>query len=110
MKITKKKEVVSESIEVQAGTYYFISDQIEYYKLEIEEPDEDGFTFYKREYVVNDYSDFSISVRSDTISNEEELPYKFVAFILGTAGRKIEKEEFEQQKQEVINKIANVNK
>ena len=47
-------------------------------------------------------------MRKDWIADQEHLPYKFEAFILGTSGKKIEKEEFEEQKKQVIERIIHI--
>lgn len=44
-------------------------------------------------------------MKEDYAFDGEGLPYKFSAFIREISGQKIEKEEFEEQKQEVINKL-----
>lgn len=105
MKITKTKEVVIEEVEVLPGTYYFKCTDGEYHKMELGETDEDRVTNYRCTYVSNFSDIFSIKVREDYTYDEEGLPYKFSDYVREISGKKIEKEEFEQQKQEVINKI-----
>ena len=106
MKITKKKEVVTEEIEIKAGTYYFKCQDNEFHKMELGETDDNGVTNYKCTYVSNFSDIFSIKIREDYTFDEEHLPYKFSAFIREISGKKIEKEEFEQQKQEVISRLT----
>jgi hypothetical protein len=104
MKITKKKEVVTEEIEVSPGEYYFVDANAVFYKMVLEEDEDAIYYFYEK---VENFSDvWGIRVKKDSIIfGEEELPYAFSAFIRGISGIKIEKEEFEQQKQEVIKRL-----
>lgn len=104
MKITKQKEVITEEIEVSPGEYYFKCDNDIYYKMVLEE-DEDGI-YYNQEAVENFYDVWAIRVRKDSIIfGEEELPYKFSAFIRGISGRKIEKEDYDKEREEVIKRL-----
>ena len=105
MKITKKKEVVTEEIELLSGTYYFECYEGSYHKIILEE--NEGFD-YIIESIENYASPYGIRVRKDWIADQEELPYKFEAFILGKSGKKIEKEDFEEQKKQVIERIINI--
>lgn len=109
MTITKTKEVTTEEIEVSPGTYYFECHEGSYHKIVLTEYDEDGLEYFL-ESVEPYASPYGIRVRQDTIFDEEEFPYKFSAFIREISSKKIEKEEFEQQKQEVLNKLLNGNK
>jgi len=102
MKITKKKEVVTEEIELLPGTYYFECYEGSYHKIVLEE--DEGFD-YVLESIENYASPYGIRVRKDFIVDQEELPYKFEAFILGKSGKKIEKEEFEKERQEILEKL-----
>ena len=104
MKITKKKEVITEEIELLSGTYYFECQEGNYHKISLSEYDDEIGMEYFYESVENYNSPYGIRVRRDFIS-EEELPYKFSAFIREISGKKIEKEEYEQQKQEVLCKL-----
>ena len=105
MKITKKKEIVTEEIELLSGTYYFECHEGNYHKITLSEYDDKVGMEYFYESVENYNSPYGIRVRRDFISEEEELPYKFSAFIREISGKKIEKEEYEQQKQEVLGKL-----
>lgn len=105
MKLTKKKEVVTEEIELLPGIYYFECYEGSYHKIVLEE--DEGFD-YVLESIENYASPYGIRVRKDWIADQEHLPYKFEAFILGTSGKKIEKEEFEEQKKQVIERIINI--
>ena len=102
MKIAKKKEVVTEEIELLPGTYYFECYEGNYHKIVLEE--DEGYD-YILESVENYASPYGIRVRKDFIVDQEELPYKFLAFILGTSGKKLKKEEFEEQKKQVIERL-----
>lgn len=103
MKITKKKEVVTEEIELLPGTYYFECYEGSYHKIVLEE--DEGFD-YILESIENYNSPYGIRVRKDFIVDEEELPYKFSGFIREVSGKKIEKEDFEEQKRQVIERIT----
>jgi len=104
MKIIKKKEVVTEEIEVQLGEYYFECIDGLYHKITIFQT-EGMTTDYILESVEN-YLDFwGIRCKKDWSDNDDNVPYKFSAFIREISGKKIEKETFEQQKQEVIKRI-----
>ncbi len=103
MKITKTKEVVTEEIEIQPGEYYF-DIQLRSYKMIVGETDKDGYTKYKLETLNNFANICSVKVYDDEC-NSEEVPYKFKQFILGEAGKKITKEEFEYEKQDILNRI-----
>lgn len=102
MKIVKKKEVVTEEIELLPGIYYFECYEGNYHKIVLEE--DEGLD-YILESVENYASPYGIRVRKDFIVDQEELPYKFLAFILGTSGKKLKKEEFEEQKKQVIERL-----
>ena len=103
MKIIKKKEVVTEEIEIHSGTYCFECHEGSYHKIILKEHEED-FIDYRLESVENYLSPYGIRIITGTIFDEEEVPYKFSGFIRGVSGKKIEKEE---QKQQVIERIAN---
>lgn len=103
MKIIKTKEIVTEEIEVKEGTYYF-DIQSRCYKITIEETDKDGYTKYKMETLNNFGNIYSIRIYDDECTSED-VPYEFKQFYLGDAGRKIEKEEFDLEKQDILNKL-----
>lgn len=105
MKITIKKEVVAEELEIEAGTYYFKCTEGEFHKMELGETDNEDITNYRCTYVSNFSDVFGIKVREDYTYDEQDLPYKFSAFIRGISGQKITKEEFEQQREEVLKKL-----
>lgn len=75
MKITKTKEVITEQIEPQLGTYYFECEQGSLHKIILTEHDDYIDYFY--ESVESYNSPYGITVRKDSIVDEEELPYKF---------------------------------
>ena len=105
MKITKTKEVVKEEVEIKAGTYYFKCQDGEFHKMELGETDEENVTNYRCTYVSNFLDIFAVKVKEDYTFDGEDLPYEFSAFIREISGQKIEKEEFEEQKQIVISKL-----
>ena len=61
---------------------------------------------YIQENVIYSSDVRGVTIKQDIIFDEIGLPYKFSAFIREVSGKKIEKEEFEQQKQEVIKRIS----
>ena len=91
MKITKKKEVITEEIELLSGTYYFECQEGNYHKISLSEYDDEIGMEYFYESVENYNSPYGIRVRRDFISEEEELPYKFSAFIREISGKKLKK-------------------
>lgn len=59
-------------------------------------------------YEITDYKGYDaygLRIRKDIIFYDGDLPYTFSVFILEKSGEEIDKEEFERQKQEVINRI-----
>lgn len=104
MKIIKKKEVVSEEVEVIPGIYYFQNDLIDY-KIVIYDQQE-GYSPYWFEKVVGFGNQFGISINTDSLYSEEEIPYYFKQFYLGIEGKKIEEKEFNEVKEEVLKRIA----
>ena len=99
MKLIKKKEVVTEEIELLTGTYYFVCTDGIYHKMVLTDYDEEGIDYFL-ESVENYNSPYGIRVRKDFIIDQEDIPYKFSAYIQEISGRKIEK-----QKQEVIKRL-----
>jgi hypothetical protein len=104
MKITKTKEVVTEDIEVKAGTYYFEDDDIISHKFTLAEPEED-YTEYIIETLRSSYNNYGIRIVEDGAWYSDQLPYTFKQFILGIAGKEITKEDFDKEKQEVLDKL-----
>jgi hypothetical protein len=104
MKITKTKEVITEEIEVEIGTYYFEDESLFTYKIEIKDSEEDDYCDYIMEIVSNFSNICGIRIKDD-FCNSENVPYEFRQFILGIAGKKITKEEFEKEKQEVLKRL-----
>lgn len=104
MKIIKKKEVIIEEIEVLPGEYYF-DIQSRCYKMFLGETDEDGYAKYKLETLNNFGNIYSIRVYDDECVSED-VPFEFKQFILGEAGKKIEKEEFDLEKQDILKRIT----
>lgn len=106
MKITKKKEIVIEEIEVQPGEYYF-EIELRSYKMIVGETDEWGYTKYKLETLNNFGNIYSIRVYDDECK-ANDIPYDFKQFILGEAGRKIKKEDFEEEREDVLKRLTDV--
>lgn len=105
MKITKTKQVEVEEVEIQDGIYYFIDMNGTFNKYTIMQ-EEEGITDYFEEQVINNNKNYSIKFREGYTCEEDDVPYYLKIFILGISGKKIEKEEFEQQKQEVIKRLC----
>ena len=103
MKIVKNKEVVTEEVTVEKGVYYF-DIQSRCYKMIIGETDKDGYTKYKMETLNNFGNIYSIRIY-DEEETSESMPYEFKQFYLGEAGRKIEKKEFDLEKQDILDRI-----
>ena len=104
MRVIIKKEIVKGEIEIPPGEYYFECSDGLYHKITVYQT-EGITTDYILESVEN-YSDFwGIRCRKGWSDNDDNVPYKFSAFIREISGKKIEKETFEQQKQEVIKKL-----
>lgn len=105
MKVTKTKEVITEKIELKAGEYYFMCNDAMYYKVKIIDSPEEASIDFEYEQVENFSDAWSIRARKDFAYDEDELPYKFSAYLREVGGKKITKEEFEKQRHEVLNKI-----
>ena len=105
MKITKTKKVITEEIELKPGEYYFICNDGMYYKTIITQQCGALFIDFEYEQVENFSDAWSIRARKDFTYDEDELPYKFSAYIREVGGKKITKEEFEKQRHEVLNKL-----
>lgn len=103
MKIAKKKEVVTEEIEIKAGTYYFECDLISYC-FTLKEEDEWGHADFKLETLTNFGNVYGIRIRED-YCDSESIPYDFKQFILGEAGKEITEEEFKKEKEEILKRL-----
>lgn len=103
MKITKSKEVVTEEIEINAGIYYFEDSDLTSHKIIMEE-EEDGYTYYVLETLYNFGNIFGIRVRQDSMDSKN-IPYVFKQFILGISGKKIEKEDYYKEREEIKQKL-----
>lgn len=118
MKITKKKEVVTEEIEIEDGLYFISigykgdADPYEFYKININSEafgKHTGYTQIDYTFVRNDNDDSCIRTKS---SYDNFLPFDVNQFFLQDNSaekeyKEITEEEFEQQKQEVIKRIVN---
>ncbi len=104
MKITKTKEVITEEIELKAGTYYFEDDNMIVHKLVLGE-DEDNMIDYKLESVRNFSNIYSVTVKDDSAWDEDDLPYVVKQFFIGAA-KKIEKEEYYRERAELLERIS----
>lgn len=105
MKITVKKEVVSEQVEVKPGTYYFSDESLIYYKAVVSEKDKNGMSLFRLEYTKSFANVYGITVREDELYEGDDIDYSFKQFYLDIAGQKIEKEEFEEEKQDIIKRL-----
>jgi len=104
MKITKTKEVITEEVEVNPGTYYFEDEDLISYKMVVEEVDEEGFADYTLETITNFGNITGIRIRKEWM-DADNIPYVFKQFILGISGKKIEKEEYYKEREEVKQKL-----
>jgi hypothetical protein len=105
MKITKTKQVVTEEIEVNPGTYYFSCAEQNYNKIVLEQDNGEDVTDFIFETVIPNSDLYGIRIRKDWVTDEEDLPYKFLEFILGKSGKKIEEEEYNEVKQEILKRL-----
>ena len=104
MKIEKTKEVVTEEIDVQPGTYYFECQEGILHKMILTDYGEEGLDYFL-ESVEQWGSPYGIRVRKDSVFNGEEFPYKFSAFIREISGKKITKRDFDKVKQQVLKRL-----
>lgn len=104
MKITKKKEVVIEEVEVQIGTYYFECHEGILHKMVLEQENDDSIE-YTMESVENYNSPYGIRVREDYALEGDDFPYKFSCFLLGISGKKIKKEEYDREKDKTLKRL-----
>jgi hypothetical protein len=105
MKVIKKKEVVVEEIEVSSGEYYFECQEGISHKMVLTDYDDGEGLDYFYEFIENYNNNYGIRVRKDTVFDGEEFPYKFSAFMRAISGKKIEKEKFEKEKQQVLERL-----
>ena len=115
IKLTKEKEVIKEEVEIKNGLYFFSigykgDEPYEFCKINITSEAygrHEGFAQIDWEFVRNDYDDYFIRKKS---GYDDFLPYDFNRFFLQDSAEKeykeITEQEFEQQKQEVIKRIA----
>ena len=104
MKLTKKKEVVTEEIELLTGTYYYEDEDVVSHKFTLKESEE-GYQDFILETLHFFSNKLGIIIREDGAWDEEGLPYSFKQFILGEAGKEITKEDFEKERQEILEKL-----
>lgn len=103
IKLVKEKEVIKEEVEVNFGTYYF-EDDADYCKIELSDL-EDGYVKHRLTRV-QDYSNlYGVRVYEGESELGEDVPYAFKKFIFGAKEKEITEQEYEQLKQEVINRI-----
>ena len=100
MKIIKKSEVVIDEVDLELGTYYFEYENGNYNKMILEYYDGEGVSYFL-ETVENYHYTYGIRIRQDFAFCFEDLPYKFSAFIREVSGKKINKEKFELEKQQL---------
>lgn len=107
MKIVVNKEVkiVTESLEVKEGIYYFSKDNsCVFYRVDFEEDKEDGFLTWDI-VEVNNYSDEkSVKLYSD---GGESLP-QFIANLFIKDAEKITEDIFNKSMNYILNKFAQV--
>lgn len=104
MKITKTKEVVTEEVEIKSGTYYLEYENIISHKFILNDPEED-YSEYVLETLYNFSNKIGIFIKKDGAWDEEDLPYVLKQFILGISGKKIEKEDYYKEREEIKQKL-----
>jgi len=108
MKISKIKETVTESIELQSGVYYYQDSNYVLHKFEVT-IDEEGYVEYTYE-ILNNWSNLvGITVKTEEITEEEELPWSFIQLILEKDGKKVSADEYNKERQEILKRITDVN-
>lgn len=105
MKITKTKEVITEDIDVQPGTYYFECGSHIARKFTLFEKEDDSLQEFVFETLYGFSNRTGINMLEDNAWDENDLPYDFKQFILGIAGKKIEKEQYYKERTEILNKL-----
>ena len=105
MRITKTKDVITENIEVNSGTYYFECDSHIARKFTLLEK-----TDVSQEFIFETLYNFSnkigINMLEEDAWDENDLPYDFKQFILGILGKKIEKEDYYKERQQILDKLC----
>ncbi len=107
MKITKTEKVVKEEIDVQPGTYYFEDGELTSRKFVLYEP-EDNYSEFDLESLYSRFNTIGIERKEDGAWDENDLPYSFKQFILGIAGKKIGKEEYYKERQQILDKLCSI--
>lgn len=111
---TKKVETITEEIEIKEGIYYFSygykgEEPYEFYKVEIEnENTSDAFTNVTTTKIRNSYKDYLVSNReyfTDYLGVTAEWYFKGEWNQNEQEIKEISAEEFEKQRQKVINKL-----
>lgn len=96
LKITKKKEVISEEIEVEKRTYCFERDLVSYRVKFYED-------FYTME-VLHNFANIK-GVRINVFDEWDSIPYQFEQFVLEGYNKEIEEEQFLKEKQEILSQL-----
>ena len=104
MKLTKKKEVVIEEIELLSGTYYYEDEDVVSHKFTLKEM-EDDYSDYIQETLHCSHELNGIKVYEHGAWDENDLPHVFKEFILGISGKKIEKEDYYTERKQILDKL-----
>jgi hypothetical protein len=105
MKINKETKVIAEEVEFEAGAYYWEDNQLNFYKISVNENEDfENYVNFKMERLTLSGNIWGIRVEED-YDDMENLPYAFKEFIIGGQKRKITEEEFNKEKQEILNRI-----
>jgi hypothetical protein len=104
MILINKVQIIEEQVEVKEGTYYFEDDKLVVYKFSFTE-DEHTYFDYKFEEVKNFSNIYSITFKEDWSDGISDLPYKVEQFLLKKEGKEITEQEFNSEKEEVINRL-----
>lgn len=102
MKIVKRKEVITEEIEIPDGTYYFRKQGSEFFKITLEQDEEITDCIYES---IDDYWD-SFGIHIDKYSTDEMPLRVTLKFLREEEYIKITEEEYNKTKLEVISRLT----
>ena len=97
MKITKKKEIITEEISVEIKDYYFDIDLV-LYKVTFK--DVNNYTVEILHNFLN-----SKAIRQRTYGQYDDINYDFEQYLLGERGREITKEEYDLEREDIIKEL-----
>lgn len=94
MKITKKKEIITEEIEVIIKDYYFDIDLV-LHKVSFK--DSKNYTMEILHNFLN-----SKAIRQRTYDQYDDIPYQLEQYLLGEKGKEVTKEEYALEREDTI--------